>query len=82
MYYRDSDFRIVDRVVAVAARRNVTPAQIALAWLLHQPGVTSPIIGASKMVQLDQAIAAVDISLSPEERRELEEPYEPHPVIW
>ena len=82
MYYRDSDFRIVDRVVAVAARRNVTPAQIALAWLLHQPGVTSPIIGASKMVQLDQAIAAVDISLSAEERRELEEPYEPHPVIW
>ena len=82
MYYAESDFRIVDRVGAVAGRRRVSPAQIALAWLLHQPGVTAPVIGASKMEQLDQAIAAVDITLSGEERQELEELYEPHRVIW
>lgn len=82
MYYAESDFRIVDRVIAVAARRNVSPAQIALAWLLHQPGVTAPIIGASKMEQLDQAIAALDIGLTADERKELEELYEPHPVLW
>ena len=57
------------------------PAQIALAWLLHQPGVTAPIVGATKMEQLDQAIAALDITLSDEECRNLEELYEPHPVL-
>ena len=82
LYYTESDFKIVDRVVALAARRGVSPAQIALAWLLHQPGVTAPIVGASKMEQLDQAIAAVDIALTEEERRELEELYQPHPVRW
>ena len=80
LYYADSDFRIVDRVVALAERRGVTPAQIALAWILHQPGVTAPIIGASKMDQLDQAVAAMSIQLDETERRELEEPYEPHVV--
>jgi aryl-alcohol dehydrogenase (NADP+) len=82
LYYADSDFRIVDRVVAVAEQRGVTPAQIALAWILHRPGVTAPIIGASKMEQLDQAIAALDIVLTEDELRQLEEPYEPHTVRW
>jgi 1-deoxyxylulose-5-phosphate synthase len=82
LYYTESDFKIVERVVALADRRGVSPAQIALAWLLHQPGVTAPIVGASKMEQLDQAIAAVDITLTEEERRELEELYQPHPVRW
>ena len=82
LYYTESDFKIVERVVAQADRRGVSPAQIALAWLLHQPGVTAPIVGASKMEQLDQAIAAVDITLTEEERRELEELYQPHPVRW
>ena len=81
LYYTDSDFRIVDRVVEVARRRSVSSAQIALAWLLHQDGVTAPIVGATKMEQLDQAIDAVEISLSAEERRELEELYQPHPVL-
>ena len=81
LYYRDADFRIVDRVVALAGQKGVKPAQIALAWLLHQPGVTSPIVGATKMEQLDQAIAALDITLSEEECRNLEELYEPHPVL-
>ena len=82
LYYADSDFRIVDRVVGVAKARGVTPAQIALAWILHKPAVTAPIVGASKMEQLDQAIAALDIKLTAEEIRELEEPYEPHTVRW
>ena len=60
----------------------MTPAQIALAWMLHKPGVTAPIVGASKMEQLDQAIAALDIKLIAEEIRELEEPYQPHTVRW
>jgi aryl-alcohol dehydrogenase-like predicted oxidoreductase len=81
LYYRDSDFRIVERVVALAGQKGVTPAQIALAWLLHQPGVTAPIVGATKMDQLQQAIAALDVKLSDEERKSLEELYEPHPVL-
>ena len=81
LYYRDTDFRIVDRVVALARLKGVKPAQIALTWLLHQPGVTAPIVGATKMEQLDQAIAALDITLSEEECRNLEELYEPHPVL-
>ena len=82
LYYADSDFRIVDRVVALASARGVAPAQVALAWILRQPGVTAPIIGASKMEHLEQAIAALDITLSAEEIRQLEEPYEPHLVKW
>jgi aryl-alcohol dehydrogenase-like predicted oxidoreductase len=80
LYYADSDFRIVERVVAVARQRGVKPAQIALAWLLRQPGVSAPIVGASKIEQLDDAIAAVDLQLSDDEARSLEELYEPHLV--
>jgi 1-deoxyxylulose-5-phosphate synthase len=82
LYYADSDFVIVDRTIAVAAERGVAPAQIALAWILQQPGITAPIVGASKMEQLDQAISALDIVLSPEERARLETPYEPHVSNW
>jgi aryl-alcohol dehydrogenase-like predicted oxidoreductase len=78
--YTDDDFDVVDRVIALAARRGVPPAQIALAWLLHQPAVTAPIVGASKMQHLDDAVAALSVALSDEERRSLEEPYRPHPV--
>jgi aryl-alcohol dehydrogenase (NADP+) len=81
LYYADNDFDVVENVKQVAEKRGVTPAQIALAWLLRKPGVTSPIIGASKMYQLDEAIAAVDIELSKEEISLLEEPYQPHPVL-
>jgi aryl-alcohol dehydrogenase-like predicted oxidoreductase len=81
MYYQETDFAVVDRVVDLAQRRGVAPAQIALAWLLHQPGVTAPIIGASKMAHLEQAFAALEIGLSPEELAYLEEPYQPHPVL-
>ena len=82
LYFADSDFQVVDRVVALAQARGVKPAQIALAWLLHQPGVTAPIVGATKVEQLDQAIAALDIILTPEELAQLEELYQPHTVRW
>lgn len=81
MYYQPEDYEVVDRVVEIAAQRGVKPAQIALAWLLHKPGVAAPIIGASKMYQLEEAVAAVDIKLSAEELARLEEPYKPHPVL-
>jgi aryl-alcohol dehydrogenase (NADP+) len=82
LYYAESDFRIVDHVAAMASERSVSSAQIALAWVLHKPGITAPIIGASKMEQLDQAVAALDITLSAADLRRLEDPYEPHTVRW
>jgi aryl-alcohol dehydrogenase (NADP+) len=81
MYFAPEDFDVVDRVVALAGERGVTAAQIALAWLLHKPGVTAPIIGASKMHHLEEAVAAAEIELSDEEMRLLEEPYRPHRVL-
>jgi aryl-alcohol dehydrogenase (NADP+) len=81
MYYTDSDFDVVDRVVELAKRRGVTPAQIALAWILHKPGVTAPIIGASKMEQFEQSLAALDVALDATEMQFLEEPYKPHAVL-
>ena len=81
LYYKDSDYTVVDRVTALAQKRGVKNAQIALAWMLAQPGVSAPIIGASKLAHLDDAIHALDVTLTPEELKSLEEPYEPHPVL-
>jgi len=81
MYFKETDFQIVDRVLDLAKRRGVPPAQIALAWLLHQPGVAAPIIGASKMQHLEDAVAASGIELTDDECRFLEELYQPHPVL-
>jgi aryl-alcohol dehydrogenase (NADP+) len=81
MYYQESDFTVVERVIEVAEQKGVTASQVALAWLLHQPGVTSPIIGASKMSHLEENVAALDIELSQEALEALEEPYTPHPVL-
>ncbi len=67
--------------VANPSSRSVSAMQIALAWLLHQSGVTAPIIGASKMPHLEEAVAALEIKLSGEERTYLEEPYQPHRVL-
>jgi aryl-alcohol dehydrogenase-like predicted oxidoreductase len=80
-YYRDCDFAIVDRVVEVADRMGHTPAQIALAWMLHKPGITAPIIGASKMHHLEELVAAEAIALTAEDIACLEEPYEPQRVL-
>jgi aryl-alcohol dehydrogenase-like predicted oxidoreductase len=76
----DADRAIVERVGEVAAARGLPRAQIALAWLLAKPGVTSPIVGATKPEQLSDALAAVDVKLAPEEIAALEAPYAPHPV--
>jgi aryl-alcohol dehydrogenase-like predicted oxidoreductase len=81
MYYRDSDFTVVDRVTEIATQRDVKPAQIALAWILSRPAVSAPIVGASKLYQLEDAIAAVSLKLTPDEIKSLEEPYEPHPIL-
>ncbi|MBC8497004.1 MAG: aldo/keto reductase [Anaerolineales bacterium] len=81
MYFQDTDFDVLDRAIELAEKRGVTSAQIALAWMLHKPGVTAPIIGASKMRHLEELVAAADIQLSAEEIAYLEEPYQPHPVL-
>ena len=75
-----SDRQVIDAVSALAARRALPRAQVALAWLLHQPIVTAPIVGASKVAQLEDAVAAVSVTLSPDEIAGLEQPYVPHPV--
>jgi aryl-alcohol dehydrogenase (NADP+) len=81
MYYGESDFTIADRVAVIAERRGAKPTQIALAWLLAKPGVTAPIVGASKLAHLDDAVAALDVRLEPEEIVFLEEPYQPHAIL-
>lgn len=81
MYFADNDFEIAEANVAVAKRLGVEPMQTALAWVLAQPGVTAPIIGATKLAQLDAAIAALDVTLAAEDLAELEAPYRPHPVL-
>lgn len=78
--YRDEDRVIVERVAEVAGERGVTRAQIALAWMLSKPYVTSPIVGATKLDHLDDAVAAVELSLTDDEIARLEEPYQPHEV--
>jgi aryl-alcohol dehydrogenase-like predicted oxidoreductase len=79
--YSESDFDVVDAVAEVAAERGVPPAHIALAWLLHKPGVTAPIVGATKAGHVEDALAAVKIELTEDEVRRLEERYVPHPVL-
>jgi 1-deoxyxylulose-5-phosphate synthase len=81
LYYSDADFAIVGRVVELAKRRGVKPTQIALAWLLARPGVTAPIVGASKLSHLDDHVGALQVQLSPDELWFLEECYQPHTVL-
>ena len=80
LYTPEVDFRVVDRTSEVAAARGVPPAQIALAWLMHKPGVTAPIVGATKLQHVEDALAAEKLSLSEDEIAQLEEPYVPHAV--
>jgi aryl-alcohol dehydrogenase-like predicted oxidoreductase len=80
LYTPEVDFDVVDRVVEVASERGVPAAQVALAWLLHKPGVTAPIVGATKQSHLEDAVAAEQLSLSADEVARLEEPYVPHAV--
>jgi aryl-alcohol dehydrogenase (NADP+) len=80
MYYDQADFQVQERVRELAQGRGCSPAQIALAWILHKPGVVSPIIGATRPHHLEEALAALEIRFSEEEIHLLEEPYRPHPV--
>ena len=81
MYYRESDFDVVERVIAVAERHGASPAQVALAWLLHQPGVTAPIVGVRRIRHLEEAVEATSITLSKMDLAELEEPYRAHTIL-
>ena len=79
--FADADARVVDRVAKVATARGVPRAQVALAWLLAKPIITAPIVGATKLQHLEDAIASVNVRLSTEEIASLEEPYVPHDVV-
>ncbi len=76
----ESDEQVIARLEKLSQERGVPPAQLALAWLLHKPEVTAPIVGASKQHHLDDALASVNVKLSAEEIARLEEPYVPHPI--
>jgi len=80
-YNTEADFQVADRVAEVAAARGVPPAQVALAWLLSRPGVTAPIVGATRLGHIADALDAERLTLTAEEVRGLEEPYVPHPVL-
>jgi len=81
MYYSEDDFQVADAVAEVARQRGVSPAQVACAWVLQAPGVTAPIIGATKPQQLEELIAAVDLKLTGQEVAALEKPYRPHGIL-
>jgi aryl-alcohol dehydrogenase (NADP+) len=81
MYYQDSDFAVVEKLSEIAKQRGVSNAQIALAWILNKPGVTAPIVGASKMQHLEDALKALDVKLTDDEMKALEAPYRPHRVL-
>ena len=80
-YTADADFDVADRVAEVAAEYGVPPARVALAWLLHKPAVTAPIIGATKPRHIQDALAAAELALAADDIRRLEQPYVPHPVL-
>ena len=81
LYFREEDFTVAERVVEIAKERGVTGSQVALAWMLNKSHITAPIIGATKMDHLEQAIAALEIKLSEDEVKRLEEHYKPHPIL-
>lgn len=80
LYDHPNDADVIDATRSVAAARGLPPAEVALAWLLSRPGVTAPIVGATKLAHLDSAIRALDLTLTDEEVRTLEAPYRPHDV--
>ena len=80
LYGRAEDFDVIETGVEIANERGVSPARIALAWLLHKPGVTAPIVGATKLDHIEDAIAATELTLTADEIERLERPYRPHPI--
>jgi aryl-alcohol dehydrogenase-like predicted oxidoreductase len=81
LYYADSDYDVAARVVEVAKQKGVLPIQVALAWVANRPGVTAPIISATKIEQLDELVAGLDVTLTADEQKAVEEVYQPHPVL-
>jgi aryl-alcohol dehydrogenase (NADP+) len=81
LYYQPSDFEVLERVTEVARRRGISNVQVALAWVLQQPGITAPIVGASKTNHLDDAVAALSVKLDDAELQALAEPYRPHAIL-
>ena len=81
MYYQDADYKVVDRIGEVARKHGVSNAQVALAWVLQQPGITAPIIGASKMHHLEEGVKALEVKLDDGDLKALDEPYVPHRVL-
>jgi aryl-alcohol dehydrogenase (NADP+) len=81
LYFRDADFKVVEAVTEIAKARGVSNMQVALAWVLRNPAVTAPILGASKLEHLDEAVAALDVKLTGDEVKGLEAPYAPKPVL-
>jgi len=77
----EADRKVVERVAEVAAERDIPRAQVALAWVLQKEPVTAPIVGATKSLHLEDAVAALEVILTPDEIARLEEPYVPHPVL-
>jgi aryl-alcohol dehydrogenase (NADP+) len=81
LYFRDADFRVVDKVSEIAKDRGLTNMQVALAWVLKNPAITAPIVGASKLGHLEEAVGALDVKLTDEEVKALEAEYQPKPVL-
>ncbi len=81
LYYREEDFAVVDRLSEIASQRGESNAKIAYAWLLHQPGLTAPIVGASKIAHIEEAAAATEVTLSEDEIERLGSSYKPHAVL-
>ncbi|HVA05141.1 MAG TPA: aldo/keto reductase, partial [Acidimicrobiales bacterium] len=81
LYDQPTDFDVVEAAQGVADARGVSSAQVGLAWLLSKPGVTAPIVGSTKLSHLEDALAAEQLTLSPDEIAALEKPYVPHPVL-
>ena len=81
MYFEETDFKVLDAVLEVSKEREIKPAQVAFAWLQSVPAVTAPIIGATQVDYIDEAVAALDVALSDEEIERLEAPYTPHPIL-
>ena len=80
LYYAEPDFCVAERVVELARRRTVKPAQIALAWMMQKPGITSPVLGATRVEHVEEAVSASNIDLESDEITFLEEPYTVHPI--
>ncbi len=81
LYYQAADYDVADRVAEVARAKGVRPIQVALAWILRQPGVVAPIVGATRLEQLDQLVEGTALTLTDEDTRLVEECYQPHPVL-